>query len=232
MARIDKSALTRLEIMQEATKQFLEKGYTSTTVGAICKELGMSTGNLTFHFPTKEHLLAVLVDMLCDFQWKMIEEKANDGVSSIMAICLELTSMASVCEQDQVIKDFFLSSYSSPICLDIIRRNDTARAKEVFGQYRPDWSHEQFMEAEVLVSGIEYATLMTTDETLPLETRISGAVSSILSIYGIPEETRKVKLEKVFAMDYKNIGMQILTEFKQFVEQSNVDAFVTLVKQK
>ena len=161
MARISKSAITKLEIVQVASRQFLEKGYSGTTVSAISKELEMSPGNLTFHFPTKEHLLAELVDLLCSFQWVRMEEEANEGFSSIMAICLELTSMASACEDDPVIKDFFISSYQSPICLDIIRRNDAKRAKEIFADHRPDWTDEQFAEAEILVSGIEYGTLMT-----------------------------------------------------------------------
>ena len=61
MARIDKGALTRLEIVAEASKQFLEKGYSSTTVASIAHALEMSKGNLTFYYPTKEHLLAEVV---------------------------------------------------------------------------------------------------------------------------------------------------------------------------
>ena len=230
MARIDKGALTKTEIITEATKQFLEKGYSNTSISAIAKELDMSPGNMTFHYPTKEHLLAVLVDMLCDFQWKLMEEEANEGVSSIMAICLELTTMASACEDDAVIRDFFLSTYSSPMCLDIIRRNDTARAKRVFGAYRPDWTDEQFAEAEILVSGIEYATLMTAGAPVPLETRISGALQNILGIYGIPEETRNLKLQKVFGMDYKNLCHRVLREFKEYVAKTNDETFLALIK--
>ena len=196
MARIDKGALTKLEIITEATKQFLEKGYTNTSANAVAKALDMSQGNLTFHYPTKEHLLAILVDKLCDFQWKRMEHEANDGISSVLAICLELTAMASACESDETIKDFFLSAYSSPLSLDIIRKNDAKRAKEVFGSYRPDWTDEQFAEAEILVSGIEYATLMTAGDPVPLETRIAGALNNILGIYGVPEETRQIKLQK------------------------------------
>lgn len=230
MARIDKGALTKVEIITEATKRFLENGYSNTTVSAIAKGLGMSQGNLTFHFPTKEHLLAILVDMLCDFQWKRMEKEADDGVSSIMAICLELTSMASACECDETIKDFFLSAYSSPLCLDIIRKNDTKRAKEVFGAYCPDWTDEQFAEAEILVSGIEHATLMVAGDPVPLETRITGALNGILRIYGVPEETRNIKLQKVFAMDYMSLGKRVLTDFKEYVVQANDQAFYELVK--
>ena len=230
MVRIDKGALTKLEIVTEATKQFLEKGYTNTSANAVAKALGMSQGNLTFHFPTKEHLLVVLVDMLCDFQWKRMEIEANDGRSSIMAICLELTSMASACESDEIIKDFFLSAYSSPLCLDIIRKKDSTRAKKVFGAYRPNWTDEQFAEAEILVSGIEYATLMAAGDPVSLETRITGALSSILSIYGISEEMRNIKLKKVFALDYMSLGKHVLEDFKKYVTTSNDEAFHALIK--
>lgn len=229
MARIDKSALTKLEIIQVAASHFLEEGYTNTTISSIAKALEMSPGNLTFHFPTKEHLLAHLVDKLCHFQWEMMEKEANDGISSIMALCLELTTMASACEQDPVIKDFFISSYTSPMCYAIIRKNDAIRSQKVFQSHRPDWTEEQFAESEILVSGIEYATLMTTGEDVSLETRIAGALHNILGIYGLPAELRNAKIQKVFAMDYRNLGKRVLAEFKQYVTDSYEEAFHQLV---
>lgn len=230
MTKIDKSALTRTEIISEATRQFLEKGYSNTTISAIAKELDMSPGNLTFHFPTKEHLLAVLTDMLCEFQWTVMKQETNEGISSIMAVCLELTTMASACEEDEIIKDFFLSAYSSPMCLDIIRKNDAARAKEVFSEYCSDWTDEQFAEAEILVSGIEYATLMTTDDSVTLETRIAGALRQILGIFSVPEEVRDATVKKVFSMDYKNLCKRILSDFKKYVEKTNDQAFRSLLR--
>lgn len=230
MARIDKGALTKVEIITEATQQFLEKGYSNTTVSAIAKGLEMSQGNLTFHFPAKEHLLSELVDMLCDYQWKMMKDEANDGMSLIMAICLELTAMTCACEDDEVIKDFFLSAYTSPMCLGIIRRNDAKRAREVFGEYRPDWTDEQFDAAEVIVSGIEYATLMSAGEPVPLETRITAALRCILTIFNVPEEIQNAKLQKVFAMDYMNVGKRVLANFKKHVAKTNDKAFYDLIK--
>lgn len=232
MARINKGMLTKLEIVEEASRQFLENGFSHTTVSSIAKELHMSTGNLTFHYPTKEHLLAELVDILCDFHWKQMEREANDGISSILAICLELTAMTGACEDDEIIRDFFLSAYASPLCLAVIRKNDAKRAREVFRAYRPDWTDEQFAEAEILVSGIEFATLMAAGDPVPFETRISGAMAIILNIFGIPEEVRKAKLEKVFAMDYRNIGKRAIADFKEYVEKTHAQAFRDLLKIK
>lgn len=232
MARISKSQLTKLEIIQVATRMFLEKGYTKTTTAAISSELEMSKGNLTFHYPTKEHLLAVLVDMLCDFQWQLIEKEVDEGISSVMAICLELMSMASACEENEVAKDFFVSAYSSPMTLEIIRKNDKEKAKKVFAQYCAGWTDERFAEAEILVSGIEYATLMTTGDSVSLDLRITGSLNQILLIYNVPEETRKMKIEKVLAADYKSIGSRILKEFIEYVEKTNEHAFEELIEVK
>jgi hypothetical protein len=116
------------------------------------------------------------------------------------------------------------------MCLEIIRRNDTERAKKVFAAFRPDWTHEQYAEAEALVSGVEYGTLMTVGDPISLERRISGALHNILGIYGVPPEIRETKIQKVFAMDYRNIGKKAFMDFRKFVEQSNEKAFRDLLK--
>ena len=222
----------RLDIIRYATASFLEQGYSRFSTKQIADDLEIGTGNLTYYFPTKEHLLAVLVHMLCDFQWKMMEIEADDGLSSIMAICLELTTMAAMCDADEVAKDFYTSTYASPMCLEIIRKNDTARAKEVFKEYCSNWTDEEFAEAELLVSGIEYATLMTVGDPVSLETRIVGALNNILRIYNIPEETRKLKIQRVLKMDYRALAERVLIEFKQFVDQINEQALEDLYKEK
>lgn len=230
VARIDKSKITKLEIIQVAAHKFLEKGYSNTSLKEICDPLKMSTGNLTFYFQTKEHLLAELVDILCNFQRKMMEVEAKEGFSSLMSVCLELTAMAAMCEEDAVARDFYLSAYTSPLCLDIVRQNDARRAKDVFAPYCSHWSDSQFTEAEALVSGIEYATMMTTESSAPLELRITGALNAIMMIYNVPEETRKIKISKVLKMNYLELGQRMLKEFREHVEKTTKQAFLDLLK--
>lgn len=220
---------TKLDIIQCASKLFLEQGYSNTSPRNVCDILDISTGNLTYYFPTKEHLLAEVVQMLCDFQREMMKKEAKEDISSVMAICIELTAMASMCEQDETAKDFFLAAYTSPICLEIIRNNDVKRAQEVFKDYCPDWAEEQFEEAEIIVSGIEYATLMTTGDAVTLKTRIEGALENILTIYCVPEEVRKKKVSRALEMDYRNIGARVLEEFRLYVERMNEKALEALI---
>ena len=232
MIRVDRAELTRHEIIRVAANRFLNDGYTKTTVASMAKTLKMSTGNMTFHFPTKDHMLAELVDMLGKYQWKVMEDEAKEGYSSIMAICLELLTIASACEQDEVAKDFFLSTYRSELCMDLIRKNDKERAKEVFKEYCPDWSDEYFSEAEALVSGIEYATLFTTSDSAPLDVRVAGALRTILSIYNVPKEIRDEKIQKVLSMNYQKLGLDTLTKFREYVDQTTEQSLHNLLTRK
>lgn len=232
MIRVDRVELTRKEIIRVAANFFLKDGYTKTTFRAMSQALNMSTGNMTFHFPTKEHMLAELVDMLCQYQWKMMEEEAKDGINSVMAICLELLTIAAACEQDEVIKDFFLAAYTSPLTMEIIRKNDKERAKQVFGEFCPDWTDERYSEAETLVSGIEYATLMTTSTSAPLELRISGALELILTVYNVPEDVRKKKIAKALAIDYQPLSLRVMAQFRAYVDNETEQALFKLLQRK
>lgn len=204
-----------------ATKLFLTHGYSATTLKMIADELDTSSGHVSFYFPSKDDILAVMTNMLCEFQRKLIEYEVGEGISSLLSICLELMSIAAACEEDEIAKDFFVSTYSSSTCLEIIHKNDTARAKEVFGLYCPDWTDEQFIEAEILVAGIEHATLNNIESDVPLDTRISGALNAIMMIYNVPEDIRKIKIDKVLVMDYRSVGKRIFKEFKEYVEKAS-----------
>lgn len=228
MAIRKRANTTKLEIIQVACQMVLENGYHKTTIKQIADALQISPGHVMFYFPSKEHLLAELVELLCNFQWKAMQHVVEEGNTSLIAVCLELMAMASMCEDDPIARDFYIASYTNPIPLDMIRKNDVTRAKLVFGEYCMDWEDSQFQEAEVLVSGIEYATLMTTPTSAPLQIRISGALNAIMQIYRVPEQIRMQKIQRILAMDYHSIGKRILKEFKTYVAQKNEQAIEEL----
>lgn len=224
MARIRKRNTTRLEIVQLASQLFLTEGYSNTSIKKIGEELEMSSGHVIFYFPTKGHLLAELIEMLCDFQWKMMKSVVKDGNTSVLAVCLEFAIMISMCEENEIARDFYVSAYSSPVTLDIVRKSDSRRAKMVFEEYCQSWSDEQFSVAGMLVSGIEYSTLVRTSDPVPVESRIRGALNSILSIYGVPQEIREQNIEKALRFDYQSRGRKMFSQFIKYVEMTNNQA--------
>ena len=166
----------------------------------------------------------MLCNELCAFQRELMEKETGEGYSTLLSYCLELTSMTAICEEDPVASDFFRAIYTSPLSLDIIRDNDTEKTRAVFGSYRPEWSEGKWIEAENLVSGIEYGTIMTRESRTPLHLQIEGGLDTILTLYGVPEEVRRAKIEKVLSMDYRALGRRLLGEFKEYIEKTNEEA--------
>ena len=232
MAIHRKGNITKYEIIKVASRMFLEDGYSKTTIRAIAAELEISPGHLMFYFLTKDHLLAEVVDMLCDFQWRLIKRVTDEGASQLMAICFELTTMAAACEDSEIARDLYISSYTHPLTLEKIRKNDANRAHEIFGEYCIGWNETQFLEAETLISGIEYSTLMTTESSSPLDVRISGALNALMMIYNVPEEIRKDKINKALSMDYRSMGKLILSEFIKFVNDTTESMYEELILNK
>jgi len=213
---------TKNAIIRVAIEMFLERGFTNTSVRAIAAELGISTGNITFYFPSKEHLLMVLVEMLCDSQWSMLEQQADEEETALIAFCMETMTVAAACEQNEIARDLFLSVFQSELCRNLLRENHVARAERIFSEYCGDWTHQQFRIAEILVMGIQHAVIIPTDVEIPLSERIAGALNQILSIYGVPENNRAEKIRRILALDYNDIRQRVREGSLRYVDQLNM----------
>ena len=206
---------TKYEILYLATKFFLEKGYTNSYVTTMAKELQISTGNLTFWFPTKEHILAELVRELFAFQWEMEEQR-----DELLAYLYELVLIAFVCEENPNIKDLILAVYTHSMSMAIVREYDTKRAKIIFDKYCPEWTDTDYVLAENVVSGIEYAMLITENtENITFEQRVTSALDTVMKVYEVPMEYRKQLIADVMSMDYRRKGSSVFETFSSFVKE-------------
>ncbi len=221
---------TKYEIIQVASEFFFGVGYSKTSSNMIAKELGLSTGNISYYFPTKEHLLKVLVEILCDFQMKMIEAQKGIGMDSVASICLETMTVAVACEESEIASDFFTASFESILCRDYLRENHVKRAKKIFAKECSDWTDEQFHQAELLVMGLQYAAIVPTSVDIPVKTRVEGALNQILSIYNVDEVIRKKEIEKVLTKDCRGISKQVREGFIRFVEKTNQNTLEEMIR--
>ena len=211
---------TRYEILYVSMKFFLEKWYTKSYITTIAKTLQMSTGNLTFWFPTKEHILAEMMKELCAFQTQADAKETDKKYSLLIEYLFELAMFASVCEENANIKDLVIASYTQPLPLAVIRANDTERSKRTFAEFCKEWSETEYIQAENVASGIECAMFMTENaQKLTLEQRVTSSLDAIMKVYEVPKDIRQSALKEVMAMDYRSRGNHVFEEFYSFVEE-------------
>ena len=228
IARGAKNRPTKKMIVQIASRLYLEKGFENTSNKEICDILQISPGNLTFHFPQREHVLTEFVKELCDFQWRMIEVLEQEDKSPLLALCIEIATMAAAAEEDEAIRDIYISSYTYQMPLAVIRENDTRKTQRIFSEFNPDWTDEQFRVMETLYSGIEYAIFSSAGhDDLSLDMRVACGLDAALRLYNVPEDLRNQKIEKIIAMDYRSLGKRILSDFKDYITAVNWQAVET-----
>ena len=215
---------TKYKILLCATKLFIEKGYTATYVTMITNMLKISTGNLTFHFPTKEHILAELIKKLNSFQHRLEESGDRTEQSLVVGYLAELAMFAAACEENANLKDLIIAAYTHPLSMELMRVNDTARAMGVFKEYCPEWTEKEFAQAQNVVSGIEYSMFRTENtQQITLEQRIVSSIDSIMKIYDVPKNDRQNIIAEVVAADYHDKGRRIFEEFGKYVEDAYIE---------
>ena len=212
---------TKYEIVQTASEFFFTKGFSNTSPRMIAEKLGLSTGNITYYFKSKEHLLLTTVEELCNFQWNMLEAEIDKGIGSAASICLETMTVAVACEESELARDFFIATFQSQLCRNHLRQNHVDRAKKIFAVECDSWTDEQFHQAELLIMGLQYSAIVPTDANIPLKMRLSGALNQILSIYNVDEETRREEIQKVLDKDCREISKRVMEAFTGFVKEKN-----------
>lgn len=86
-------ARKRAEIVQVASRMFLEQGYAATTMSAIADTLGGSKATLWAHFSSKEDVFAAVLDLHVETFSSSIDEVLTGQTFSVPALrraCLRL----------------------------------------------------------------------------------------------------------------------------------------------
>lgn len=84
--RYEKSTLSSSQIVQAAIRVIAQKGYARASLLDIAREAGMSKGALHYHFPTKEALLAIVLETACDAVAQRTEAAWEDRENPLVSV--------------------------------------------------------------------------------------------------------------------------------------------------
>ncbi len=191
---------------------------------------------MTFQIASKLYLEKEFEDHsnkeLCDFQWCMVDVLEREGKSPLLALCIEFATNAAIAEESTPMRDICISAYTHPMPLAVIRENDTRKTQQIFAEFNPDWTDEQYMVMGNLYSVIEYGMFSSAgQEKISLDMRVACGLDAAMRLYNVPESLRNQKIQKIIAMDYRSFGRKILSDFKDYITAVNWQA-VEMTRQK
>lgn len=210
--------------MQVAMKMFLEKGFTNTSAKAISNELNISTGNLTFYYPTKEHILLELTKDITEFHTKCINKVSKEH-DDLFSYCWEISSQIMLCEENEQAKDLYLAIYSYPMTLYYVKDWTAEKNKKILGERLSDWTLERFRRVENVTCCIERSALTEPcTENYTIEDKIRLILTCLLKIYDISFEEREKVINEILKTDYHKMGHDLLKQLTKYVEKQNKQA--------
>src|SRR3954453_24101597 len=75
--RIDVARIRREQIVEAAVAVIAERGLHNLSLSEIEKRAGMSRGQLTYYFPTKEEILLAVFDRLLQLMYQRLGQPTN-----------------------------------------------------------------------------------------------------------------------------------------------------------
>ncbi len=195
---------TKEKILATATKIFNKKGYSAVNLKELAQVLGISRGNLTYHFKHKEELLAAIVKEMWE---KMGKEKEKT---------LQVPSFENMHNQTQLYHKFqkeyafvFLDHHvqNHPVVKDQFK----AMIEKTIADFHT-----------MIAMGIQIGTVKT--ETIPGTYRSLALSIWMVSFYWISQQTTRDKVNTtadygesiIWGLILPHLTEKGITGFKQF----------------
>ncbi len=195
---------TKEKIIVTATKVFNEKGYSAVNLKELAQVLGISRGNLTYHFKNKEELLEAIVKVM----WKkMAREKEKT---------LQLPSFENMHNQIQLYHTF-QKEYAF-IYLDTHLQNHPI----IKDQFKA-MIEKTIVEFHTMIAmGIQIGTVK--EEAIPGTYRSLALSVWMVSFYWLSQQTTRDKANDtaddgesiIWGLLLPHLTEQGITRFKQF----------------
>ena len=210
---------TRQRIERAAIKLYLANGVEATTNKMLTSVAQVSPGSLGNAYSTKEDLLLVCCEYVAKKQKKFFAD-LKEKYSYIDLYALDVAVELFMCENNPSIKDVYSKSYSMPRTMEYIRNAFYKKSEEVFKEHLPNWTEQDFFEAEITKSGIMFGYIMeSANPYFTQEHKIKRCLTSILKLYEFEPDERKRIIERVVAEDIETYSKQ----FVAYIQDSETE---------
>ena len=218
--RVPKEILKK-QILNAAAKNFLEKGFTSTTLKDICTMSGVNTGSICNHFKTKEDMLYDLVGLVLGQQFsttqKLLEGKTED---KMLFYAVETVLQLHIVEMSEALRDVYSAAYSLPKTSDLIQQTITSKWEYIFKEHLPDLETKDFYKLEIATGGIMRGFMtVPCNMWFTIEQKIESFLECSFRMYKVPDEKINEAIEFVKQFDFNTIAKQTVDGILKHLEE-------------
>ncbi len=220
LTQAQKNEVMKTRVLFAASKLFLEKGYTETSLKEISAAADINIGSLINIFKCKEKILCDLVKYVLEEQFKVTAEILKDKTDDkILFYAAETTLQLHMAESSEHIRDLYAAAYSMPGTSDIIQHTITCKLEEIFKEHLPHLETKDFYELEIASGGI-MRSFMTVpcDMYFTMERKVRRFLETTFLVYRVSDEKINEAIEFVSRFDYPVLARDVISSMLDFLE--------------
>ncbi len=212
---------TEIEVLKAATRLFLEKGFSNTTLKMIADEAGLKVGHVNYYYRAKEDILYLIIEELMIFHSSIIERVLEETDDCLFSYATEIALQIALCDENEVARDLYSSAYTIPGVLAIIKDWGCKKNMVLFKDRLSHWSEQDFKNKENVTTYIELAAIKTDCEPgFTLEDKVSLILENMLTNYEVPKDECREVISKILSSDYKYHAQDVFSQFVERFEKS------------
>lgn len=211
---------TKSRLMHSATRLFLQKGYSATSVKEIAEDAGTNTGVLMRAFGSKENILAELVSYVLEGQFSLTGQLL-EGITedNILFYAAETTLQLHIVETNENVRDLYAMAYSMDATTQIIQRTITKKLEELFKDYLPNLETKDFYELEIASGGIMRGFMtIPCDMYFTMERKVKRFLETTFLVYRFSDEKIAQTIEFVSRFDFKELAERFIGDIMRKLE--------------
>lgn len=215
------SEMSKRAVLVVASRLFLEKGYTATSLREIAKKSDVNIGSLIYFFENKENILCELVEFVLAGQFKSAEDIVKDKTEDpLLFWAFETTLQLHMAECSEHIRELYVTAYSFPKSSNLIYQTTAGKMPGVFGALHPDYEAKDFYELEIASGGIIRGFMsVPCDMYFTMERKVKRYLETSFAVYGVSKEKTQEAIQFISQYDFRNIAHQVIESLIASLEQ-------------
>ncbi|MCD8217254.1 MAG: TetR/AcrR family transcriptional regulator [Clostridiales bacterium] len=219
--------LLKQRILFVAAKDFLEQGYTNTTMRDIATKTKLSSGSVTNLYSSKEDILCGLVQFVFDQQFETAARILSGTTDDkVLLYAAETVLQLHIADLNENLREIYRNAYSFPKSSEIIQQSTTGKVESIFKEYLPDLETKDFFKLEIASGGIMRGFMVVPCSIwFTMEEKEKAFLENALLIYHVPEEKIREAVEFVKQFDFDKIAQTMVDGIIQYLEEKQKELF-------
>lgn len=212
--------VTKEKLLQSSVFLFLKQGYQGTTLQAIAKNAGLTTGAIFQCFSDKEGILHELIATMFGSQFAAVEAMLAGNDDPVLLYAAETALQLHITELSESLRDVYVTAYSLPTTSEYIYRMTAKKLAALFAAYLPKWEEKDFYEIEIASAGIVRGYMARQcDMYFTIEQKVRRFLETSLVLYRIPEDQIRRATDCVLTMDLHDLAEKVIAGASDSVSQ-------------